>query len=276
MKKGNLGKLAIIGAGLYAAKVLTDKSDEEKALNNLFAGLPQTATAEIGEIPFSPDQFKKWLDANPSLKAALRSGVTAEQVIQNINNNVYQLDNVQLQSIRNSIIEFLNVENGLLYPTTSFTSDIILGKQTISIDESITITLPKIDLGRIYCIEGYFKTSTSQEIYIFAKGALGENVNAFNGINYKVVATGINADYTRKRLYFSFSGTISEFKTLQLVIFKGTGTFKVSNLTFNEVSLGEAVPVNLPFLPKGQEVIDPTTGDRGILTNEIVDWYTMA
>lgn len=53
-------------------------------------------------------------------------------------------------------------------------------------------------------------------------------------------------------------------------------TCYVAKTTLKEVDLGEPVPFNLPFLPDGQMVFDPTDGSVGRYDGTTIHWFTMA
>jgi hypothetical protein len=289
MKKGNLGKLALIGAGLYAAKVLTDKNEEEKTLNSLFAGLPQNAQTENGEIPFSPDQFKKWIDANPAIKAALRSGVTAEQVIQNINNNVYSLDNVAFQNFGGSLLTNAALEKNdyLAFTESILVSEINEGYHSFSVaSPNQAVSKDKINIrkDRLYTIELLYKSTANGSGYNFSVRkfskldaslgftylqAVGSNVTTTSTfLKYKGIFGGINeTDGT--------SGLAALTAYVKPYIVPTSGLLTINQFVIREISLGEPVPSNFPYLPKGQMVYDTTTWEVGIYNGTAVVWFAV-
>lgn len=289
MKKGNLGKLALIAGGLYAVKALADKNKEETALNNIFAGLPQNATAESGEIPFSPDQFKKWIDANPALKAALRSGVTAEQVVNQINQNVYQLDNVEFERYSQSLIlnGAIELENNDFWPDSIFPTDLFEGMPVLGFSNVGGYNSKRnwINTDYLHKVQVYIKTENGAAgIFVLPYAKDGTTIVAkSNSVVDTTVLTGINnVNFEKKTAYFGGKGILASNLSPNAVKFR-IG-FSVSNgvnvyfskLVVTKVDFGEPVPYNLPWLPAGQEVIDPTTGDRGNFDGTAVNWYTMA
>ena len=93
-------------------------------------------------------------------------------------------------------------------------------------------------------------------------------------------ATLNNTTFQRIVRYFGGIGTTSANIGLDTV--KGTvsvstsiaGVVTVSKLRIEEVSLGEAVPYNLAYLPEGQTVYDPTTSKLGYYNGTAIVWST--
>lgn len=272
MKNRNLGKLALIAGGIYAVKAMADKSDEEKALNNMFAGLQQNATAENGEIPFSPNQFKKWIDANPALKAALRSSVTAEQVIQNINNNVYQLENVQFQNFGGSLItnlekELLKNSNVSIAGENQFLPTVLKLEGISNVSDLLLQPNPQ----RLYKCSFFILTNA-----VIPNTYIGFRVfNNDSFLGYSCISSNIPicSELTYIERFVSnnvHKGNFSSF------FIDTPNNVLLNSFCFTEVSLGEPVPDNLPYLPTGQMVYDTTTGEVGRYNGTTVDYFTMA
>lgn len=282
MKKTNFGKLALIAGGIYAIKAMSDKSDEEKALNNMFAGLQQNATAENGEIPFSPDQFKRWIDANPALKAALRSGVTAEQVVNQINNNTYTLDNVQLNNFYNSLLanstgELGNSTNWTYCEYVLESNYPVLKADNLSSSASNT-TKVIVNVNRLYRVSGQFKSS-SGTYQITARSIDFQNVSLNSSWSSQITSNG---SYQSQTVYFGGVGLVGSTSFKTGVFYANFGARNNTNqylfikeFHVNEVSLGEPVPSNLPWLPTGQMVYDTTTWEVGIYNGTSVVWFAV-
>lgn len=270
MKKNKLGKVLAIGAAAYAIKALADKNKEETALNNIFAGLKQNAQTDTSEIPFSPEEFKKWLDANPAIKAALK-GAAGEAGADGSNG----VDGNQILNFGGSLVNSISGQTETLPSGLVASGDFLNGVKVLTINSAFQVVVNNINFKKIYALDFFVKSTSNELIYIFSKDNDGNTINAFNGSNEVSVQTGINGSFVAKRLYFSFPIITLPIGFVNLYFNKSGSEFKINSATFKEVTLGEAVPSNLPYLPTGQEVYDTTTGDRGRYNGTAVDWYTM-
>lgn len=72
-------------------------------------------------------------------------------------------------------------------------------------------------------------------------------------------------------LNFNFHADCSRVKAY--IYNTSTGYAYLNALTIKEVGLGEPVPYNLSYLPTGQMVYDPTTGEAGIFNGTTVIWF---
>lgn len=278
MKKSKFGKLALIAGGIYAVKALADKKTEETALNNIFAGLPQNATPESAEIPFSPEEFKKWLDANPALKAALKGA--AGEAGSNGSNGI---NGDQIQNFGGSLVQngALELGNATGWVGTFAIGDIKENLQSLIFTGGSGLS-PFFLLNSecLYKISFYYK-NTALNYYNVGVLAYDENGTYLATASYN---TGqpltVQSNFTKQERFIGGSGVTGSLINPAAKKFRVSIGDNVSNVTINrfileKVSLGEPVPSNLTYLPTGQEVYDTTTGDRGRYNGTAVDWYTM-
>lgn len=271
MKKSKFGKLALIAGSIYAVKALADKNKEETALNNIFAGLPQNAMPESAEIPFSPDQFKKWLDANPALKAALKGA--AGEAGSNGSNGSNGVDGGTINNFRENPIVNLAFELGTKegWTNNNFTLNQLIDGTVEATGTGYDIS-PQIKVDRNYLYKCSIEVKMAANNFSYNIRQLNFDGSTIGWLLLSTINTFV-ADGTFKKIVCYTSELSCEKISIAPECFGSIGTYK--NLTFSKVSLGESVPSNLPYLPTGQEVYDTTTGDRGRYNGTAVDWYTM-
>lgn len=98
---------------------------------------------------------------------------------------------------------------------------------------------------------------------------------------YIKIFTG-NGNYQKQTAYFGGIGNLgTNFTndtakiTVGFLIESNTTLIELNSLLIEKVDLGEAVPFNLPFLPSGQMVFDPTDGSVGRYDGTTIHWFTM-
>lgn len=137
---------------------------------------------------------------------------------------------------------------------------------------------PKIDKNYLYSIEfeGQVSSGSVSMTVIPYKGSLGIKA-IYNTDNY------ISSNsYQRKKFFFGGVGNYifnfsNDTETLAIRIENlGPGTYKFKKIVLKQVLLGEPVPFNLPYLPIGQMVFDPTDGAVGRYDGTTIHWFAMA
>lgn len=99
------------------------------------------------------------------------------------------------------------------------------------------------------------------------------NIFPINTVSYN------NTNWEQKTAYFGGTSTTSQSAIGtntakgKLNIYVGAaGVVSISHMCVMHVGLGEAVPYNLPYLPDGQLVYEPTTGKLGRYNGTAVVW----
>lgn len=117
----------------------------------------------------------------------------------------------------------------------------------------------------IFCLVKYDKTKTA----LFNSG---------DSWLYVPNNTISNTAFEEKKIIFSATtGTSvnqhnSNCVFAKLAIYGTSGVAQLSKLILREIPLGEPVAYNLPYLPKGQTVYDPTTSKLGYYNGSTIVW----
>ena len=146
----------------------------------------------------------------------------------------------------------------------------------------------QVVLDQVYKIEYYVKNEGAG--LTVESGGVGldsfdSNGNKLNG-SQRIFPHGLSnwsisnsTTFVKKVLYFGGLGTSgmnfsSNPKFVSPFVFKIKGPFiSVNGLIINKLSLGEAVPYTLPYLPTGQTVFDPATNKVGRFNGTDVNWF---
>lgn len=278
--KSTLGKLALILGGAAVLDGVAGSGSRSAIANPSGSSQTPLLTAK---------KLKELISSDEELQAVLRSmfpNTSVQDVVTNINNS-FTLNGVSFSKYGNSILRNSAFEYGLqgFEGQTNVNIDSkVDGYNIINVLGSATSSNKElIDLNFLHVIEVFAKTdSTNSNIGLKSFNDLDVNINKTNGTTTTVsVPLTTSADFVLNRHYVGNVGTLvsnlaNGVVKVSLWLYKGNGTFlKIKKASVRPVSLGESVPSNLPWLPAGQEVKDPTTGDRGIYNGTTVDWYTM-
>jgi hypothetical protein len=260
MKKNNnnvfKGLALAVGAGLVVNELTKDSAPRS-------ANLPTTK-----ENTLSIDQIIERIKAEPEIVQFLKgtkgdkgdlgatgaTGLAGNQIV-NFRNSLLKNGNGELNSSEfwsgvsfNSTDGIYSIDSANAYNITKIKTS---KKRLFKVDIDLTV------LG-----DGYINIYTDS--YSYTNVNLGPN--NFNNI---YALTNQNSIY----VFDSKNGS-----SYIILHFQKVGTIAAAffeNLCFKEVSLGEAVPSNLPWLPTGQEVKNPTNGWRGYYNGTSIYWYLM-
>lgn len=133
---------------------------------------------------------------------------------------------------------------------------------------------------RLYKVEYFVKGTGNHSVFVNLykrDNTAAPKTDASTGAYFKFSAA-MPSGLTKTIGYIGGVGTnamnISSTAVKAKLSFLGHGSVVVSiaKLVLTEVGLGESVPYNLPFLPAGQHVHDPTTFAQGIYNGTAVVW----
>lgn len=142
-------------------------------------------------------------------------------------------------------------------------------------------TIVNIENRRLYKIHCFAKGTVSFGFYLARlnkslANIIQENTNFVYALGSAMFS---NANFEEKTIYFGgvadtirTSFGLNAAKTKLSVYATGAGVVTVNKLTLQQVPLCEPVPYNLAYLPNGQMVYDPTTGELGRFNGTSVVW----
>lgn len=275
--KSALGKIALILGG---AAVLDGVAGSGSRSANV-------ATPAKADTPIlTAERFKELISSDQELQAVLRSmfpQTSVQDVVTNINNS-YTLEGVSYLTFGGSLLVNGALENLNLYGFTNIDfGDYYKGFNSIKVSNNYSYYSQKLIVrkDRLYRFSSYYKSTVqlSNFIYLANFDINGASI-AKNSFDSSLLPAP-SANFAKIEKYFGGIGNLTMnfgetcFK-VELFIESTTGVSQLNQSVFKEIDLSEAVPSNLPWLPAGQEVKDPTTGDRGYFDGTVIEWYTMA
>jgi hypothetical protein len=141
-----------------------------------------------------------------------------------------------------------------------------------------------INTDRIYKINVDLKTVNNVSFFLQRLSIENNPISINNSSQASPIVFNTNnlENFTNRIIYFNVKdnglrdlGVDTVKARLNIFLSSESSVIEFNRLIIKEVDLGESVPSNLPWLPTGQEVHDPTTGDRGRFNGTTIDWYQM-
>jgi hypothetical protein len=279
-KTSSIKKLALaLGVGVVGYKIVTGSEAGERSAN-----VEIQNRIDAGE--FALEVIKR-----PSLAAILKGekGATGDtgtagatgSAGTNGTNGAAGVDGNQVQNFGGSLLingagELLNNSNWnhCVYTLTDGIPSLKYSVGNIGNENSTYFHVPQNRLLKV-SFEG--KVSSAYGLITI----LSYDSDKISIAGYSYPASFSNTIFEQKNNYFGgFGSGLSEFRNGARFSKFGFRSFTVDaevyirNLSVTSVYLSEPVPYTLPWLPTGQSVLDPTTGDRGIWNGSTFDWFT--
>jgi hypothetical protein len=181
--------------------------------------------------------------------------------------------------------EFNNLSG---WPSTAVIENYLNGLPIIkitSVGNNLNSSTFYVNINRIYKINVNIKTTNNVTLFLQRLDINLNGINEFGNVNVSMIGNGLipNTESLQNRTFYfnskdnsnkSFGNNMVKSK-LNVFNYTNTSETLINSLIISEVQLSESVPSNLPWLPTGQEVFDPTTGDRGRYNGTSIDWYQM-
>lgn len=158
------------------------------------------------------------------------------------------------------------------------------GLKSFNVTGVATSPMFPFDKDFVLKVSFYMKVvSGTPRVFFYSYDKDGNAVLKSNGgLSTFLDPSGFTANAWKKHtLYFSNVGTGSNefaespFLQFYLSSTTGSGNILYNRVVLEQVSTGEPVPFNLPFLPSGQMVFDPTDGSVGRYDGTTIQWFTM-
>lgn len=232
--------------------------------NNLLMHVNRHLERIAGLSSLTINDLKQAILGDPVLKAAL----TGPSIPNNFGGSL----------LVNSSLELGNLSQwsgGIL-------GDDYLGYKSISTDSNLEcLTNPYFNPNRIYCIKGYYKSLAAFNIGCYGLDLEGNNKDKGNG-GFIVFSSTLPQSNTFVQFCHyvggiglaSYNFPIGSIR-VKLAIINVSSNVQLNQTSLYEIPLGEPVPFNLPFLPSGQMVFDPTDGSVGRYDGTTIHWFTM-
>lgn len=193
----------------------------------------------------------------------------------------------QIQNYGGSIIKNGALELGTVDGWSSGTIDGFFGMPILKITTPYVLNTSSflVNPQRIYKATFYSKCAIGN-FGLFAV-CYDFNETAANKSNGSNVANDYNnyivnqSNFVEKTMYLGGEGNLlmnfsigTRKIKISTELFNNSGNPAfLSSLIFEQISLGEAVPHNLPYLPLNQTVLNNTTGKVGIFNGSTVDYF---
>lgn len=281
----NKGLLALAGLGAVAYLAANSTTPEQKAdLAALgFTGAGNLTAEDVVRAIRGDSSLRAMLKGEPGAAGAAGTpgaqgepGVAGEQ-IKAFGGSLVKNSALEL----NTTDGWTPATGGTITATDVFEGALVLNSTFIAAGGAVNSNKFYIDNRRL--LKATFRGmsgGTTYRILLRRFNRLNTTIMHSSDINiYGLGNPGFNnTAMEQKTVFFGGIGTnttsigLNTMQGMLIVYSDAAGTVQVSHLAVTQVSLGEAVPYNLAYLPDGQTVYEPTTGKLGRYNGTAVVW----
>ena len=276
-KKIDFKKIALIGGGLWIGnKLLTKDPATVQAFSAASLGGGNTLDVQA---------LENLIKTNPQIRALLK-GDTGAEGTPGGPQGAKGLDGANAPSL--SLVQNLGLETGLVQDWETGTISIDGTYNGLPIATLLTsgsnTNLIYIDKDHLYRLSASIKTDGTNSTICVNNYDTSLNLTSkatTGSLSYNVLPNS-PASFVK---FSYFVGGIGDLATnfaddavlggVQLLKNNAT-SLEFANLKLEKVTIGEPVPYTLPWLPSGQMVYDPATGDVGRWDGTAVTWFATA